>query len=79
MTFAFLNDQQFSTKSTTLIALDPSKLNCYQFTLSNLHLVQIDRCGRGCVNLDDFFDILCVVNKKEDSYLKVSNMIVRLN
>lgn len=39
MTFAFLNDQQFSTKSTTLIALDPSKLNCYQFTLSNLHLV----------------------------------------
>ena len=34
MTFAFLNDQQFSTKSTTLIALDPSKLNYYQFTLS---------------------------------------------
>ena len=33
MTFAFLNDQQFSTKST-LIALDPSKLNYYQFTLS---------------------------------------------
>ena len=71
-----MNDQQCMTQPT-LINLHPSKYTevlCYY-----LFAVNLDRSIRSFNTLNDLFNKVCVLNKREDLNLSVFNMITGVN